>query len=59
MKNLDVNELEMIQGGGPVGICGIGVGLVCAALFTGGATAYVGAVIIGLSCLSSDTTQHS
>jgi len=57
MRNLNVNELEMIQGGGGDALCGIGVGLVCAALFTGGASGFVGGAMIGLFCFKSDSQQ--
>jgi len=55
MKNLDVNELEMIQGGiSQAAACGVGVGLVAVACFTGGASGYVGAAMIGMFCFALD-----
>ena len=60
MKQLDLCELEVIQGGkeAPVdAVCGIGVGLMGVGVFTGGTTFLVGAAIFGLFCLTSDTQQ--
>jgi len=56
MRSLNVNELEMIQGGiSANALCGIGIGLVIAAIATGGTTGYAGGVMIGLFCLVSDS----
>jgi len=55
MKKMDVCELESIQGGGNV-LCGIGVGMMIGS-FVSGVGFLAGAVIAGLTCLTSDTQQ--